>query len=232
MSYSIALLQLMQIADSAVPIGATSHSFGLETLAAEGTLHVEQLAGYVSTFLYEAGTLEGAYCRAGFRLAALESDSEFETRWLEANDRLSALKPARETRTGSMTLGRRLLQLVGTLEPVPALARVIPLVRQRQSAAHLSIAFGLIAGALGLDEETTVVAFLHQMVTGIVSAGQRLLPLGQQQAAGLLWKVKADIVSAAERSRMADIDALACFCPLIDVAGMRHPGLSTRLFIS
>ena len=222
----------MQIADSAVPIGATAHSFGLETLTSEGTLCVPHLRDYLADFLMEVGALEGAYCRAGFRLATPDSDTDFETKWLELNDRLSALKPARESRTGSTTLGRRLLQLVGALEPLPALARVLPLIKKYPAAAHLSLAFGLIGGALGLEEETTVIACLHQIVAGIVSAGQRLLPLGQQQASSLLWNVKTDILRAAERSRTADIDTLSCFCPLIEVAGMRHPGLTTRLFIS
>src|ERR1700674_2552922 len=65
----LALLRLMQLADSALPIGTTAHSFGLETLVAEGDLDVEQLAPFLRDYLEEAGGVESAFCRLGHRLA-------------------------------------------------------------------------------------------------------------------------------------------------------------------
>ncbi len=57
---SLALLRLMQLADSALPIGTTAHSFGLETLVAEGNLHVAQLEFFLRDYLAEAAGIESA----------------------------------------------------------------------------------------------------------------------------------------------------------------------------
>jgi urease accessory protein len=76
----LGFLRLMQLADSAVPIGAAAHSFGLESLVAEGYLHVEQLEPFLRDYLEETGALESAFCRLAYRL--ISDTSNFETRWL------------------------------------------------------------------------------------------------------------------------------------------------------
>jgi urease accessory protein len=67
-------------------------------------------------------------------------------------------------------------------------------------------------------------------MTALVSACQRLLPLGQTQAHQILWDLKPAILTAAAA---AGPPALAgSFTPLLDVASARHPTLYTRLFMS
>ena len=48
---SIKELRLLQIADSALAIGAAAHSFGLETLVDSGMLHAESLEEFLSEFI-------------------------------------------------------------------------------------------------------------------------------------------------------------------------------------
>ncbi|HEY1014553.1 MAG TPA: hypothetical protein VGE07_17725, partial [Herpetosiphonaceae bacterium] len=82
-------LRLLQLADSALPIGAAAHSFGLETLADEGALTVDQLSSVMTSYLDQAGRQEAAFCHAAWALA-FDADA-LDARWPALNWRLAAL---------------------------------------------------------------------------------------------------------------------------------------------
>jgi len=224
-------LRLLHLADSALPIGALAHSFGLESLVAQG-FSTRELPEFLRGYLEEAGTVEAAFCREAFRLVSTGPRSFPAARWIEINDRLSALKPARESRTGSASLGQNFLTAVAGLGEFPVLMEALHTAKNSASVCHHSPAFGLAAGVLGLDEDRATLAYLHQSVAGLVSACQRLLPLGQSAATRILWDIKPAIIEAAKRNAECPAEDARCFMPLLDWGGMEHPALTTRLFVS
>jgi urease accessory protein len=229
----LADLQLLHLADSALPIGALAHSFGLESLTACEMLATRDLPSFLQTYLEEAGTMEAVFCRAAFRLSDLATDeSDFAARWLELNNRLSARKPARESRAGSASLGANFLQVVLSLAHLPLARAALDASKRAASPVHHSTAFGLACRRFGFDEDRVAVVYLHQSVASLVSCFQRLLPLGQSEAARILWNLKPAIMVAADRSADSALDDACCFMPLLDWGAMEHPALSTRLFIS
>jgi urease accessory protein len=230
----LAHLQLQHLADSALPIGSVAHSFGLEALVAEGFLTTNQLEPFLLAYLGETGVVESCFCRVAYRMGIGIQDDTFEREWTTLNLQLSALKVAREGRTASATLGRRFLQLVLALEALSVLWRALHAAAEDGAEIHIATAFGLVGGALHLGEEATLLAYLQQSTFGLISACQRLLPLGQIQASGILWRLKPAILNAVAASRVDDPinEAAFSFTPLVDIGGMRHPALSPRLFIS
>jgi urease accessory protein len=208
----LSLLRLLQLADSAVPIGGAAHSFGLETLAADDEIGVEDLPSVLRDVLRESGKVDAVFCRAAHGTRACDE---------RLNDLLSAMKPARESRNASLSLGRRFLHLA---------AGLVKGVEPRE--AHWAIAFGSVAGLLAFDAEAAVLAMLQQSMTGMVSAAQRLMPLGQSGAGRVLWDLKEEIVKVARESAGVGVWKVRCFAPVMEMASMRHVDLRTRLFIS
>lgn len=210
---ALSFLHLLHLADSALPVGAAAHSFGMESLVAENGLEVRDLCSFFQGYLQEAGRLEAVFVFAGY-------DASSPEQWQHLNDQLSAMKPARETREASLRLGKRLAGLAVEAFGIPA----------RQG--HYPLVFGYLGRSIGSPPEEVVASYLHQSLSGLVSACQRLLPLGQSAAATLLWQLKPDILEAVTVARETDIKQASLSQPLLDIASSRHPGLHTRLFIS
>ncbi len=240
-SAELGCLRLLHLADSAFPIGAFAHSFGIESLAAVGLLTTANLEEFLCGYLEESGAPEALFCREAARLAR-EVRAEFSRRRLrELNELFAALKPAREARAGNAALGLNFLRAALALCESNVLRQALEAMEgwtQREESGHEAagighcIAFGLVGGALEFDEDSIVLAYLHQWVAASVSAFQRLLPLGQTRATRILWNLKPLIIETARRSAKISLENFSNFTPALDWGAMEHPALATRLFIS
>jgi urease accessory protein len=204
------LLELLYLADSALPIGATAHSFGLETMVENGDLLPETLADFLADYAREAGTLEAGFVRRAWR-----NQEDLET----LSHEFGARRLARESRDASLKMGKRFLELTNHLLPSSS----IP------TGLHYPLAFGAVGAAVGIPEEAIVLAYLQQSIKGLVSACQRLMPLGQLAASRIIWNLMPVMSQVALGSQLQEN---SCFAPLPEIGSMRHSSLETRLFIS
>ena len=229
-------LYLLQLTDSGLPIGTTAHSFGLETLTQDGGLTVPTLPDFFADYLTEIGTLEAVYTLTAHRIAGQVGTANATialTDWRDLNDRLSALQIARESRAASTTLGRRFLTLVASLittDSADFLHQALEIATP--TGIHHCTAFGFVGGILAVEPELTALAYLQQSLTGLISACQRLMPLGQNAASRIGWDLKPRMIEVVANAMSLTPETVFTFAPGLDMASLRHPTLDTRLFIS
>ena len=178
-------------------------------LAEEGNLCGDTAETFLHDYLSEAGRLEANFVRRAWRGEDAQS----------LNDEFCARRVARESREAMVKLGRRFSRLIDAL-----LARTLV-----PDGLSYPIAFGLAGARLGIAEEAITIAYLRQSMAGLISACQRLMPLGQVAASCMIWNLKPAISAAVLASEKREV---GCFTPLPELASMRHGSLETRLFIS
>jgi urease accessory protein len=94
------------------------------------------------------------------------------------------------------------------------------------------VAVGLVSAAHAIPLAPTMHAFLHALVSNWISAGARLIPLGQTDSQRVLALLEPVVVATGKRALGASLDDLGSATFRADLASMRHETQYTRLFRS
>ena len=96
----------------------------------------------------------------------------------------------------------------------------------------VAVAVGVTAAGHRISLPLTLHAFLHAATSNWISAGVRLIPLGQTDSQRALAALESVIAATAEKSLDASLDDLGSATFRADLASMRHETQYTRLFRS
>ncbi|MEM4780956.1 MAG: urease accessory UreF family protein [Halalkalicoccus sp.] len=221
------LLSALRLADSFLPVGSYTLSYGLETFVEEGRVEDgEELRALLADYLRgQVGPCDMVAVSAAHR-AAREEDLPGLAR---VDDRLHATILPREFRESSLTSGKRLLDVVsGEIEFADRYAEAIgDAVR-----GHHPTAVGVVTAEKGLSEREARLVYGYAFVTGLLGAAQRLLRLGHTEIQSILHGLFPAIEAAEREAAGRELDQLRSCAPLIDVQGTRHERADRRLFVS
>lgn len=219
------LLHLLQLASSALPTGAYTYSEGLETLVANGTITTpEHLKHWLEMELsYGAIRLEVAVMVRAYK-STIAKDFQTLSNW---NDWLSAVRETEELRTSSFGMGRSLMRLLVELQPA-----LKPIANAVGYPCNYAIAFGVGAAHWQINIQAAVLGYLHNWASNIITAGVKLIPIGQTAGQQLLWELHPLLSAAALEAIAVEDDNLYCCSWGLSLASMKHETLYTRLFRS
>jgi urease accessory protein len=221
------LYRLMTWLSPAFPVGAFSYSHGLETAIERGLVHNRHsLVGWIEGILeFGSGASDALLFRAAH--AAIPDKAIGAVIELGAAWRGSA-----ELAHESAAQGEAFLTAAYAAWPLT----VIRQCRQVADALGLPVAYAVAVGAAtrGLPLEIALGAFLHATAANLVSAGVRLIPLGQtdgQIAIARLAAAVARAAAAACEGTLEDLPRrLGSAASQVELMSMQHETQYTRLF--
>lgn len=226
LSESRALLRLMTWMSPSFPVGAFTYSHGLEWAVEQGDVKdgTSLRLWLLDVLQHGSGRSDAILLAEAWRRVREQGDLA------DLVDLALALNPSEERLLESESQGKAFVKAAKAGWPVldacgADLAKDI-------SRAPYPIAVGTVAGLSGIALEDALAAFLHGVVANLVSAGVRLVPLGQSDGIRVLAALEGEVLSQADWAAKANFEELGGFAPLIDIASMKHETQYTRLFRS
>ena len=219
------LARLMTWLSPAFPVGGFSYSHGLEWIVETGRLkHAATLGDWIEDILlHGAGRTDAIFLAEAWRTVAAAEPASLS----EVADLAAALAPSAERRLETLAQGAAFLAAVKAVWPHPA----IEALAAREEVAY-PVAVGACAAAHGLPLVETAQAFMQAFAANLVSAGVRLIPLGQTEGLRVIARLEPLVPRIVASALAASLDDVGGAAVAADIASMRHETQYTRLFRS
>jgi urease accessory protein len=214
----LAFLKLLQLSDTAFPIGSFAHSSGLETYAQNGMAKVELEA-------YLRNQLELGWGRLDLAALALAYETDGVEKLEQLCDELSGWKIIPGVRQTSLKLGQRLLTLSKRLFPELCNDLIV-------TEPHHAIVLGVLGKRLEIKLKSLLLAYSQSTVTNQLVAATRCMSLSPEQAQEMLVRLQPIIVSTVEAVLTDPRASFFSATPAADIRAHQQAFLYTRLFQS
>ncbi|NQV99015.1 MAG: urease accessory protein UreF [Rhodospirillales bacterium] len=228
------LYRLMSWLSPSFPVGAYSYSHGIEFAFEAGDVtDADSLLAWIEGILeFGAGRLDGVLFRCAWQ--AMASNDEALLAW--AIDTADIMRGSREMALENSAQGAAFMETLQKSWHVDGLERLNQLHAQRARPVSYPVVVGAAAGLSGIDQDKALTAYLHGFISNLVSAGVRMIPLGQTAGQQILFALEAAVATAVKNLLAASITDLQAnigsAAVMVDWSSMQHETQYTRIFRS
>ena len=222
-----ALYRLMTWLSPSFPVGAFSYSSGIEWAVEAGDItDAASLRDWLAAMLSEgSGFCDAVFLAQAHRAASAQDEAGLR----EIAELAAAFVPSRERQLETSTQGRAFIEIARSAWACDGLDGMVAACG---GAMVYPVAVGIVSAAHAVPLAPAMHAFLHAVVSNWISAGARLVPLGQTDSQRILASLEADVAATAKRALEASLDDLGSATFRADLASLRHETQYTRLFRS
>ena len=210
------------------PVGSYAYSGGLEYAVAEKL--VGDRAALVRWIEIQitvgTGWLDAVFLHLVHQAVA-RSDA---TRFADLVEMADAMRATSEGVLENRAQGRAFIDAIASSWFHQDLPKWMGVIKEADCAPSFPVAVAVATALHGISEALALHGFVHAVSTNLVSAGMRLIPLGQADGQTAIAALEDIVGDVADRALGADMDDLYTAAPTIEWAGMQHETQYTRLF--
>lgn len=218
---AIALGRLLQLSSASLPIGAFAYSEGIEYLVSADVMrNPDALFHWVKDDLCHGPIRTDAAIVQRIFVAREATDLAQQSYW---DAWVSANRETEELREQSKTMGRALWRIAQGLGDAP-LTEAPP--------TNFLAVYAVVTAQWRLPLYEVIYAYLHSWLTNLVTAGVKLIPIGQMSGQQVLWRMQNILATTTEYAMTVPDDDLYSWSAGLSLASMRHESQYSRLFRS
>src|SRR5215211_2051907 len=197
---SAALYRLMAWLSPSYPVGAFSYSSGSEWAVEAGDIKdAESLRRWLAVVIGDGG----GFCDAVFFVYAYRSLADTGNDALRAVAELAAaFAPSKERHLETTAQGAAFIAATQAAWPCHTLER---LAAAWDGPVTYPVAVGVTATGHGIALEVALHAYLHAVTANLISAGVRLIPLGQSDGQRVLAALEPVVKATAQRALLTPL---------------------------
>jgi urease accessory protein len=211
----------------AYPVGAFSYSCGIEWAVEAGDIDgASSLQDWLGVTIAQGA----GFCDAVFFVRAYAAANEATGEALKKVAELAAaFASSKERHLETTAQGRAFIDATQAAWPCAALERLVSI---WDGPVAYPIAVGVASAGHGIALAPALRAFLQAVAANMISAGVRLIPLGQTDGLRVLAALEATIEATAARAMVTPLDEVGSAAFRADIVAMRHETQYSRLFRS
>jgi urease accessory protein len=225
-----ALLRLQSWHSPAFPVGSYSYSHGLEWAVEAGHVHDRKsLVDWLEADLcYGSGRNEAIFFSEAWR-CAIDDD---RSRLFDIAELAAAFRGTSEFALESSQQAAACLATLRQVWPDRVLDWLSDVLCERHVQPVFAVVLGVRSASQGNPPNLALPAFLQSYVANLVTAGVRLIPLGQTDGQLAIAELEEAVLATSTQSEEATIDDLGSAALMVEFASMAHETQYTRLFRS
>jgi urease accessory protein len=227
---ALALLRQQSWLSPGFPTGAYSYSHGIEWAVEAGHIHDrESLVDWLEADLcYGSGRNEAIFYNEAWRCVAEDNRPEL----FKIAELAAAFRGTSEFALESSQQAAACLSTLRQVWPDSVLDWLYEILRERHVAPALSVVLGVRSARQHIPPDLGLPAFLQSLTTNLVTAGVRLIPLGQTDGQLAIAALEEAVLHASKQAKKATIDDLGSAAFMVDLSSVAHETQYTRLFRS
>jgi len=224
------LLRQQSWLSPAFPTGSYSYSHAIEWAVEAGGIHDRKsLVDWLEADLcYGSGRNEAIFFMEAWRCAT-EDDCE---KLIKVAELAGAFRGTSEFALETSQQATACLATLRRVWPDPLIESLSELLSELRISPVLSVVLGVRAARQDVPATLALPAFLQSYLANLVTAGVRLIPLGQTDGQLAIAGLEEAVLTASAQAEQATIHDLGSAAFMVDLASASHETQYTRLFRS